>query len=214
VPKYGKAIINMLKKYEDLNSVQIDVLTEIGNIGSGNASTALSAMIQKEILIEMPRVSILEFQQAIENNGSPEDLIAAILVRLSGDVQGMILTLMQKIFTDLILGIFFGERERDLLMLSEDEKSALIETGNIMSGAYINAISALTGLTVGVDTPAYTADMLGSVMSVPLIEFGSVGDKILCIDKSVKIDGVSVKSNMLLIPTVESLGPLFERLGV
>jgi chemotaxis protein CheC len=51
-------------------------------------------------------------------------------------------------------------------------------------------------------------------MSVPAIEFGEVGDKILCIDKSIKIDGVYVKSNMLLIPTIDSIKTLFERLGV
>lgn len=204
----------MLEKYEDLNEIQLDVLKEIGNIGSGNASTALSAMIGKEIQIKMPSVKILGFQEAIDNNGNAEDLIAAILIRLKNDIQGMILLLIEKDFADMILNTFFGKTDVNLLQLDEGDISALSEIGNIMGSSYMSAIATLASLDIGVDAPSFTVDMLGAVMSVPVIEFGEVGDKLLCIDKSIEIDGVSVKSNMLLIPTVESLKFLFERLGV
>lgn len=204
----------MLNSYEDLNEIQLDVLKEIGNIGSGNASTALSAMIGKEIQIKMPSVRTLGFQEAIDANGSPEDIVGAILIRLKGDIQGMILLLIEKDFADIVLAAFFGESNADLLNLSENDQSALSEVGNIMGSAYIGAIATLSGLVIGVDAPRFSADMLGAIMSVPIIEFGEVGDKLLCIDKSIEIDGVSVKSNMLLIPTVDSLDVLFGRLGV
>ena len=193
----------MLSKFEDLNEVQLDVLKEIGNIGSSSASTALSSMIGKNIQIEMPTVKILGFQEAIENNGSPEDIVGAVLIRLKYDIKGMILILVENDFADIVLDSFFGPANYKLLELNEGCQSALMEIGNIMGSAYMNAISGLSGLNIGVEAPAYTADMLGAVMSVPAIEFGEVGDKLLCIDKSVIIDGQKIKSNMLLIPTVE-----------
>ena len=67
---------------------------------------------------------------------------------------------------------------------------------------------------IGAETPSFTVDMFGAIMSVPVIEFGEVGEKLLCIDKIIEIDGVKVKSNMLLIPTVDSLDNLFGKLGV
>jgi len=204
----------MIKNFEDLNEMHIDVLKEIGNIGSGNASTALSSMIGKEILIKMPSVKILGFQEAIENNGSPEDLVAAVLIRLKNEVEGMILLLVQKEFAEIILNIFFQKTDIDLLALDENDISALSEVGNIMGSSYISAIGTLTGLEVGVEAPSFAVDMLGAIMSVPAIEFGEVGDKLLCIDKSIEIDGVSIKSNMMLIPTVDSLSTLFKRLGL
>ncbi|MDR1754160.1 MAG: chemotaxis protein CheC [Eubacterium sp.] len=204
----------MLEKYEDLNEMQLDVLKEIGNIGSGNASTALSSMIGKEIEIRLPTVKILGFQEAIDNNGSPEDLIAAILIRLKGSIKGMILLLINKEFAEVILNIFFGKSNIDLLKLDESDISALSEIGNIMGSSYMSAIATLTGLEIGVEAPSFTADMLGAVMSVPVIEFGEVGDKLLCIDKEIMIDGVKLESNMMLIPTVESLSVLFGKLGV
>lgn len=204
----------MLEKYEDLNEIQLDVLKEIGNIGSGNASTALSAMIGKEILIKMPSVKILGFQEAIEENGSAEDIVASVLIRLKTDIKGMILLLIEKEFADLILNIFFQKSDNDLLKLDENDISALSEIGNIMGSSYTSAIATLAGIEIGVETPSFTVDMLGAIMSVPVIEFGEVGDKLLCIDKSIEIDGVSIKSNMILIPTVESLSFLFGKLGV
>ncbi|MCL2077190.1 MAG: chemotaxis protein CheC [Oscillospiraceae bacterium] len=204
----------MIQKFEDLNEMHIDVLMEIGNIGSGNASTALSSMIGREIKIKMPAVEILEFQEALEHCGSPEELRAGVLIRLKEDIQGMILLLIEKEFAEIILNIFFGKEKIDLLNLDEGDISALSEIGNIMGSSYVSAIATLTGLSVGVEAPSFTVDMLGAIMSVPVIEFGEVGDKLLCIDKSIEIDGVSIKSNMMLIPTVDSLSLLFKRLGL
>jgi len=204
----------MIEKFEDLNAMQLDVLTEIGNIGSGNASTALSTMIGKEIMIKLPQVMTLDFQDAIEHCGSPEEIRAAVLIRLKDEIEGMILLMITKELAEVILNIFFQKTDIDLLSLDEGDTSALTEIGNIMGSSYISAIATLTGLKVGVETPSFTVDMLGAVMSVPVIEFGEVGDKLLCIDKSIEIDGVSIKSNMMLIPTVNSLSILFSRLGL
>ncbi|MCL1881693.1 MAG: chemotaxis protein CheC [Oscillospiraceae bacterium] len=203
-----------MKKYEDLKEVHIDVLTEIGNIGSGNASTALCAMTGRDIVISMPEVRFLAFQDAIAHSGNPEQTVAAVLVRLKDEVEGMILLIVEHEFVANILNSFFGEKNVDLLTLNDDEISALTEIGNIMSHSYINAISTLAGLQIGTDTPSFTVDMFGAIMSVPVIEFGEVGEKLLCIDKVIEFDGVKMKSHMLLIPTVKSLKNLFEKLGI
>ena len=204
----------MIQSFEDLNEMHLDVLKEIGNIGSGNASTALSAMIGKEIKIKMPAVEILEFQEAVEHCGSPEELRAAVLIRLKDDISGMILLMVTQEFAEVILNIFFQKENIDLLSLDEGDISALTEIGNIMGSSYMSAIATLAELRVGVEIPIFTVDMLGAIMSVPVIEFGEVGDKMLCIDKSIEIDGVSIKSNLMLIPTVDSLSFLFKRLGI
>lgn len=204
----------MLKKFEDLNDSHIDVLTEIGNIGSGNASTALSSMIGREIVISMPEVKFLRFQEAIEKNGSPEETVAAVMIRLKEDIRGMILLIVEQEFAEVILNVFFDEKNVDLLALNEQDISALTEIGNIMGHSYTNAISTLAGLNIGAETPSFAVDMFGAIMSVPIIEFGEIGEKLLCIDKIIEINGVKMKSNMLLIPTVDSLSYLFGKLGM
>ena len=98
-----------IDRYEDLNDMQLDVLREIGNIGSGNATTALSSMIGKMVDIEVPRVQFLNFQDAIDAAGGAEKNIAGVLVRINGDIDGMILFLFEYGLIDYILGNLFGK---------------------------------------------------------------------------------------------------------
>ena len=203
-----------LTKYEDLNAMQIDVLKEVGNIGSGNATTALSSMVGKMIDIEVPSVCVLDFNEAIETLGGPETSVAGILIRINGDIDGMIMFLFEQHLISLIVSTFFGTEPKDIFSLSEAELSSLNEIGNIMAGSYVNAIAQLAGMTIDVEVPMMQIDMLGAIMSVPAIEMGEMGDKLLFIDNNMKIDNTSLRSKMLLLPTIDSLGHLLERLGV
>jgi chemotaxis protein CheC len=126
----------------------------------------------------------------------------------------MILLIIEHEFAATVLSVFYGEGEVDLNNLGEEAISALTEIGNIMSHSYINAITTLAGLKIGAATPSFAVDMFGAIMSVPVIEFGEIGDKLLCIDKLIEIGGVKMKSHMLLIPTVDSLKNLFTKVGV
>ena len=201
-------------KYEDLSDMQIDVLREVGNIGSGNATTALSSMVGKMIDIEVPKVEVLDFNDAIEAVGGPEKVIAGILIKIHGDIDGMIMFLFEQNLIELIEQTFFGEAPADLFSLSEAHLSALTEMGNIMAGSYVNAISQLAGMTIDVEVPVLTIDMLGAIMSVPAVEMGEMGDKLLFIDNNMIIDKTSIQSKMLLLPTIDSLDHLLGKLGV
>lgn len=94
--------------------------------------------------------------------------------------------------------------------------SALNEIGNIMASSYVNALSSMTSLTIDVSVPSMCVDMAGAILSVPSIEFAQVGNKVLFIDDSFSIGENSdkVKSNMILVPEMDSLNKIFERLGI
>lgn len=203
-----------IQKFEDLGAMEIDVLTEVGNIGAGNAMTALSSMIGQMVDIEVPAVKILGFQEAIDYAGGAEKTIAGILVPITGEVEGEILFLLEEDLVGLVVSTFFGVEEVDLLNLTPDMSSALTELGNIMAASYINAIASLTGMTMQVEIPMLSVDMLGAIMSVPAAELGEMSDKLLYIDNLMVIDKVSIKSKMMLLPTVASLDRLLRSLGV
>ncbi len=203
-----------LNKYEDLTPIQLDVLKEVGNIGSGNASAALSNMINRNVQVEMPHVKIVDFHEATDQSGGAEQIVAATMTRMSGGMDGMILLLMDRDFVDTIIKAFFDHKVKSLLELEESEISALTEIGNIMCGAYVSAICQLSNVDVKLETPSFTVDMMGALMSVPVIEFGEVGDKILYIDKKLSIDGEKMNTKLFLIPTIDSLQKLMRKLGI
>lgn len=204
----------MLKNYDDLSPVAIDCLKEIGNIGSGSAACSLSEMLGKPVVMRVPDVIVMDYQEVIDHMGGPEKVITGILVRLEGDISGMIMFLLEDSFAKVVLSTFMNVQDVSVIKLDETQLSAISEMGNIMAGSYLLALSQLTGLTIDMSVPSMTVDMLGAIMSVPIIEFSEVGDKVLFIDDGFVIDGVDIKSNIILIPEMASLATLMEKLGV
>lgn len=203
-----------IKKYEDLTPMHIDVLQEVGNIGSGNAAAALSNLISRNVEIEMPKVEIVGFQEAIDQAGGAERVVAGVLSRMMGEIEGMILLLIDRNFINVIISSFLDKKVNNLLELGDVEVSALSEVGNIMGGAYVSAMGQLTGIEAKLEAPVLQVDMVGALMSLPVVELGQVGDKILYICKHLSIDGMTMNSDLLMIPTIGSLGKIMKKLGL
>ncbi len=210
-----------LSRMEDLGPVHYDVLKEIGNIGQGNAATALSSFSNKLVTIDVPNVRVLGINQAIEYLGGPDNIVTGILVRLHGDINGMMLTILQSGFIKALVEMVFGRTPATPFDLNEIECSFIQEIGNILSGSYLNAISSLSGMTTDVSVPYVTTDMVGAILAVPAVEFAELGSKVLFIDDCFTFsEGFNEKmltasrSNMILIPDLQSLGNLFDKLGI
>ncbi len=198
---------------DDLNSLQIDVLREIGNIGAGNAATALSKMISKRIDMDVPKVNILEFKNVAELVGGPEVEVVGIYFKVTGDITGSIMFLLDKQSSKLLTNLLMG-MEDTTDTLSEMEFSALQEVGNILAGSYLSSLSSLTGLKLIVSIPSLALDMAGAIISVPVILFGQVGDKVMLIETDFCEGTNHVKGNFFLIPDEESFEILLKSLGV
>ena len=201
---------------DELDDMHVDVLTELANIGSGNAATALASLMNTEININVPHVRILGFNDVADYVGGPENVVLGVLIKLSGDVDGMILYVFNDDLIRNVLKVFFGKDYTSVSELDEMDMSALNEIGNIMASSYVNALSSMTSLTIDVSVPSMCVDMAGAILSVPSIEFAQVGNKVLFIDDSFSIGENSdkVKSNMILVPEMDSLNKIFERLGI
>lgn len=203
-----------LNDFSDLNAVHLDVLREIGNIGTGNAATSLSTMLQKPVNISVPSINVLEYEKVTDLLGGPETMIVGIMLTLSGEASGMMMFLLEKDFAhgivnDLLGGCFQGFHELDELSIS-----ALKEIGNIMAASYVNAIAQLTGLTIDISVPSMTVDMAGAIMSVPAIYFADISDKVIFIQDEFNGDSTNMTSHILLIPTADSLQRIMRNLGV
>lgn len=203
-----------LKNIDELNSLQMDVLTELGNIGSGNAATSLSNLVGKEIIINVPKVKILGFNDAVDFVGGPENLVVGVLIKLLGDIEGLILYIFEKNFVSTILNTFFGKGFDINIELDDMDESTLKEIGNIMASSYVNAIGSMTDLFIDISVPSICVDMAGAILSVPAIEFAKLGNKVLFVDDSFSIGEDIIKSKMILVPEMDSLYLLFKKLGV
>ena len=201
----------------DLNNMDgmyFDILTEIGNIGAGNATTALAQLLNTKVDMKVPKVELLEFSQVGEAMGGEEQLMAGIYQIVEGDISGSIMFLLEEKSAITLISKLMGSPEVDnAAEFGEMELSALKEIGNIITGSYLSSLSMLTNLKIIASIPAISIDMCGSILSVPAIEFGEVGDKMLLIQTEFS-DDMKLTGFFILVPDLESYDKILSSLGM
>lgn len=203
-----------MENYEQLNDLQIDVLREIGNIGAGNAATALATMLDEKVDISVPKVRITDFDTAVNALGGAETLTVGVLVNFMGEATGMIMFLLRMEDARNILQILVGGDPEESGELDDLKLSAIKEIGNILGSSYINSIATLTGMSIQISIPYIAIDMAGALMSVPVIEFGSVGDKVMFIEECFIAEDNQLNSNVIMFAEIETIKTIMERLGI
>lgn len=198
----------------ELNEVHIDILREIGNIGAGNAVTSLSQMLAKRIDMNVPEVSLLNYDEVINSIGGAENVVVGILVSFYGDIDGVILFLLRKEFVHLILNSLMGTELKSFEEISEMEMSALSEIGNIMVSSYVNSISTLTNMKIDITVPSLNIDMSGALLDAVTVEFADVADKVIFIKEKYFFQEDTIYSHMLLLPSMTSLKILLKKFGM
>lgn len=198
--------------FDEMSQEYFDILRELGNIGAGNATTALAEMLQCKVDMSVPKVGLLEFKEVGMAMGGEELLMAGIYLGVEGDITGSIMFLLEKNSARFLVSKLMGmEMEGD--DFSEMEFSALKEVGNIITGAYLNSLSSLTNLKIFPTVPDVAVDMAGAIMSVPAIQFGAVGDRMLLIQTQF-FDDVAIDGYFILIPDLESYSKILSALGM
>lgn len=190
-----------------------DVLKELGNIGAGNAMTALSQMLQCKVDMKVPQVKLLDFADVGEMMGGEEQIMVGVFLGVEGDITGSMMFMVEEesarhLIQKITMGMLPEGGEFDEMGLS-----AMKEVGNIITGAYLNSLSTLTNLKIFPTPPALTVDMAGAILSVPAIQFGIIGDKILLI-QSQFYDEVELDGYFILLPDLESYEKILTALGL
>ena len=194
----------------DLNHVSqqyFDILKELGNIGAGNATTALAQMLGCKVDMKVPKVALLDFQELPEILGGAENIIAGILLTLSGSIDGMMMFVLERDAAHSMVNMLMGQDVPLDAEFSEMEASALQEIGNIITGAYLASLSNLTNMLINPSVPYIAIDMAGAILS-------KIGDKALLIQTEFGEKDTQVNGYFILIPTLESYDAILTSLGL
>ena len=203
-----------IKSYEEMNLQELDVMKEISSIGTSHAATSLSKLLQREIRISIPEVSVLGYEEAVDRIGEMEELVTATLVQMSQDVNGLILFIFKMDMANAVLEKLIGKRYGSFEEMDELAYSALEEVGNIIICSYVNAFAQLVGVDISLSVPSSTVNMLGGILTVPIAEYGYETDKLMYINAEFIMDGVRLSDGLLMLPDIQSLNSILEKLGV
>jgi chemotaxis protein CheC len=180
----------------------------LANIGAGTAATALSQMLGREVEISVPRALALPLADAVDACGSPDEDVSGVVIPLEGDIEALVLLLVPVVHAQNLcsmLGVEYG---------SEFGDSALCEIGNILGTSYLNALAAMTGLSIGPCPPHLTTDMLGAIVATLLAETAGTADLALVLDSELDVAGDPCSMSFLLLPSTNGVSELLAPLGL
>ena len=187
----------------DFNDIQRDILREIGNIGIGNATTAMSFMFHSKLTVDFTKVLALEFDEVLRLLGGEDELAVSVLSVFEGDADGMLLFIMKKDQADNLVNMMMQTHE-EIEAYSDMQQSAVKETGNIIGGSYLSALESFTGLKLRLTPPQICIDMAGAILSVPVIQFGQTGDKAFLVESSFDDEEYDINGFLLLVSEFDS----------
>ena len=199
---------------KNINSFNLDVLKEIGNIGAGNAATALAKLLNKRIDMKVPQIKVMKFSEVSDVLGGAESEVVGILLGVTGDITGNIMFVLDLLSARRLVNILFGRHIDEETEFGSMETSALQEVGNILAGAYLSSLSNLTNLRILSNIPGIAIDMAGAILSVPAVEFGRNSDTVLYIENEFTYGKDSVVGDFFLVPDEASYIRLLNALGV
>lgn len=199
--------------FEEVNELYMDVLKEIGNIGSGNATTAIASMLDLRLDMKVPKVELLSFQEFGSAISEEEETIVGIYLGLEQDVEGSMMFLLKLDAAHYLVNRLMGRDPEYREEFSEMDLSAVKEIGNIIAGSYLSALSSMTNLTISPTVPYVAIDMAAAILSVPACMFGQYGDNALLIETEFG-DDVMIEGYFILLPELDSYDKILTSLGI
>jgi chemotaxis protein CheC len=198
-----------------LKAIQMDALREVANIGAGHAATALSQMIGETIMISVPTINVSRLEEIPPQVAAPDEPVAAVLMHMLGDLTGRTLLVFPRRTARRIASLLL-RRPAETDEFSEMEQSAIKEAGNILSSAYMNALSDFMGMMLIPSPPSLAVDMSSAVLTTAYLQFGSDKDYVFCVESEFLMDNLDehLRGFFLLLPDTASLHAILKAVRV
>ena len=198
----------------DLTPIQLDALREIGNVGAGNSASALSQIINKRIDMNVPKVALVPIESVPDLVGGPDTIVVGVFLRIYGKAPGNVLFLLPQKSAFYLVDTLMGREKGTTKTLDFMDESALMEIGNILSGAYLNAFFSFTHISMLPSIPALAMDMAGAILNIILVQLGQMGDQAMVIETEFLAEDDGISGHFFLVPDPGSLGILIKAVGV
>ena len=189
---------------EKLTGIEFDALKEVVNIAAGNATTALSNLLNKKIDIAIPEVVFTNVESVPKILGGMDTVAIGTYLNIDGDLKGSTLIILQEKTAFHLVDLMMGSGE--IKELDEMSESALKEIGNILSGAYLNAMADFLELKILPTVPYLCKDMVGAMLSQVLAEQSLYTDKVLVNRTNLTVESEKIESHLIVLLDTKSMG--------
>ena len=197
----------VLDDLRSLSALQLDALREVANMGAGHAATALSQMTGATIMISVPTIQVARLEDLPPELGPAEQPVAGVVMDMLGDLTGRTLLVFPKATVMRMAEMMLRRPHGSSVALGELERSAIKEAGNILSGAYMNALSDFMGMVLLPSPPTLAVDASTAVLSREFLRIGSQAEQVFVVETEFTMQdlGERLRGFFLLLPDPASL---------
>ena len=205
-----------MEDIRSLKAIQLDALKEVANIGAGHAATALSQMIGGTIMISVPTINVSRLEEIAPQVAEPDEPVAAVLMHMLGDLTGRTMLVFPREAALRLSELMLHRASGSSREFGEMEQSAIKEAGNILSSAYMNALSEFMHLMLLPSPPSLAIDMSTAVLTTAYLQFGTEKDYVFCVESEFMMTDNSerLRGFFLLLPDPASLQAILRAVRV
>lgn len=198
----------------NMDDTELDILTEIGTIGAGNATTSLSVLLNSKLSMKIPKVSFMNFDDFVESIGGADNVIAGVMSNITGEIEGFVLFAMDIKDAHRLVNRLLGIELSEINAFNDIDLSAVKEIGNILISSYLSSIETLTGISIRPSNPMLSIDMAGAILSFPAVVNSREHDDVLRIESQFEGEDLSIEGHIMMIADTQSYMIIRNRLGI
>lgn len=192
-----------------MKDLSIESLKEIFNIGAGGAANALSKIIKKRVLIDIPKLTIISPDEVIDELGPPDKRVGAVYFDINGGFNGGIVIIFELDAIMKLASIALKNFDRDIN--SDKTISFIKEISNIMSSYFLNNFSKFIKKVLIPSTPSYAMDMMGAMLEELFANYNKEGTDIMFLETLIFNEEEKISFDFLLIPDTKSSKMLIQK---
>jgi chemotaxis protein CheC len=194
-----------------LSEQHLDGLREVANMGAGHAATALSQIVGSPVMISVPRISVAPLASMPPVVDDAEEPVAAVMMQMVGDLAGRTLLVFPRHVALRLAEVMLCRPSGSSQLLGDLEQSAISEAGNILSSAYLNALSAFMGMMLLPTPPRFAVDKSAAVLATAASP-STLEECVVCVDTELLMNGSTerLRGYFLLLPNSNSLTKILQ----
>ncbi len=183
--------------------------------GMANALKGLSGMIGEEMTVKSIAIEHIPARDMPDMLGGPENVVIGVYILFDGASHGHILLAHQPEVAYALLDVLLGPTPRSHRPLTDMERSAIGEMGNITGAFFLNAIADELGVRLNPSPPTILMDMAGAILDIALAEILEEGDRVFVANMEYSIKGTPAAGNFIILPnpSLLKLMPALDRVA-
>lgn len=188
-------------------------LEELATEAAINASKAMSKLSGQQVMVEISKIEVTKVRQTFPGVG-PESMVVGVYLPVTGEIKGASLLIFPEKLAYALCDLLVRRKPGTTHNLTELDKSALKEVGNIICGSFLTVFSNTLKVKIIENVPSLSFDMFGAVTDQVMAQFAKKAEEALVIEVKFEFEHTDVKGYVILIFGIEEMKALVNILGV